>query len=151
MRAAFLAAAFAVPAKGIYRDEPQHLLGQWMLSEEGLVSKISAAEIFTRVQDYSMATLNYDEDTARKIEFTPRMIMSVGSGLEGREVISVQSPDKKTTRYTVQVAVPKARLLAAHKVVVDKRKIGRMEAKIGAFEEMASHPPQVTQKTLLSP
>ena len=47
------------------------------------------------MQDYSMATLNYDEDTARKIEFTPGMIMSVGSGLEGREVISVQSPDKK--------------------------------------------------------
>ena len=95
MMAAFLAAAFAVPASGIHRNEPQHLLGQWMLSKEGLVSNISAAEIFTRVQDYSMATLNYDEDTARKIEFTPGMIMSVGSGLEGREVISVQSPDKK--------------------------------------------------------
>ena len=42
MRAAFLAAAFAVPARGIHRNEPQHLLGQWMLSKEGLVSNISA-------------------------------------------------------------------------------------------------------------
>jgi len=42
MMAAFLAAAFAVPARGIHRNEPQHLLGQWMLSKEGLVSNISA-------------------------------------------------------------------------------------------------------------